>query len=44
MSLAVATIPDTPRRDALPAWAGALGLVLGSALGAAACYALASVL
>jgi len=43
MSLAVAAIPDPPR-DSLPAWVGAVGLVLGSALGAAACYALASVL
>ena len=40
----VAAIRDTSRSTALPGWAGAVGLVLGSALGAAACYGLASLL
>jgi hypothetical protein len=29
------------KRDALPRWAGAVGLILGGTLGAAACYGLA---
>jgi hypothetical protein len=41
----VAAIPGPRRRrGAPPNWAGALGMVLGSTLGAAACYALASLL
>jgi hypothetical protein len=36
--------PPSRSGTSLPAWAGTVGLVLGSALGAAGCYALASAL
>jgi hypothetical protein len=38
----VAAISHPSRRSAPPAWAGIVGIVLGSGIGAAACYALAS--
>ena len=38
---AVAAISPSPRRrNDLPRWAGALGMVLGSVAGSAACYGL----
>ncbi|MDA0141903.1 hypothetical protein [Solirubrobacter deserti] len=42
----MAAISPSPRRRPhdLPRWAGTLGLVLGSSIGAAACYGLAALL
>jgi hypothetical protein len=42
MTRAVAAIPHSRRSTDPPRWAGLVGMVLGSGLGAAACYALAS--
>jgi hypothetical protein len=42
---AVAAIsPGKRHTDPLPRWAGTLGMLLGSAAGAAACYVLATLL
>ncbi|WP_281272676.1 hypothetical protein [Solirubrobacter pauli] len=42
----MAAISPSPRRSRndLPRWAGTLGLVLGSTIGAAACFGLAALL
>jgi hypothetical protein len=40
----MAAVSPTPRRATPPAWIGAVGIALGTGLGAAACFALAHLL
>jgi hypothetical protein len=40
----VAAISPTPRRTGPPAWIGTVGIVLGTGLGATACWLLAHLL